>query len=566
MRIALANLNPTVGDLAGNSRLIVDRYREARDAGAALVVLPELALSGYPPKDLLLVPAFLEACLARSEEIAKATADGGVLIFGAPLMHAESQTLRNSLVVCRDGRIEVRYDKRLLPTYDVFDEDRYFQPGDRAVVIEVEGVRVGLSICEDLWRGFDVGHGGRYAASADPVTELVDQGAQLIVNPSASPFVMGKHDRHRAIVAEHANRHGIPVLAVNQLGANDELIFDGSAWGVDREGRVLGANTAFGADLAIIETDADASSSSAEGSPTAQATVRRLIEALTLGVRDYCRKTGFGSVCLGLSGGIDSAVTAAIAQRALGAEHVTGLALPGKYSTDHSIRDAEELAERLGVRMQRVPIAEPYDGFESVLNGLFREIDQPALGERLPDITEENLQSRVRGVVLMALSNRTGALLLTTGNKSELAVGYCTLYGDMNGGLGVISDVPKTVVFEMARFMNEHFEELGFAQAPIPENSITKPPSAELAPDQKDTDSLPPYEVLDEIIRRHVELFEWPDEIVRETGFDPAVVERIVRLIALNEYKRKQTPVGLKVTGVAFGTGRRMPIVQRTRV
>lgn len=565
MRIALANLNPTVGDLAGNSRLIVDRYREARDAGAALVVLPELALSGYPPKDLLLVPAFVEACLARSEEIARATADGGVLVFGTPLLDAESQTLRNALVVCRDGRIEVRYDKRLLPTYDVFDEDRYFQPGDRAVVVEVGGVRVGLSICEDLWRGYDVGHGGRYAGSADPVTELVTQGAQIIVNPSASPFVMGKHDRHRAIVAEHANRHGIPVLAVNQLGANDELIFDGSAWGVDGEGRVLGANTAFGADLAIIETDADISSASADGSPTPQATMRRLIEALTLGVRDYSRKTGFASVCLGLSGGIDSAVTAAIAQRALGAEHVTGLALPGKYSTDHSIRDAEALAERLGVRMERVPIAEPYDGFESVLNGLFREIDQPALGERLPDITEENLQSRVRGVVLMALSNRTGALLLTTGNKSELAVGYCTLYGDMNGGLGVISDVPKTVVFEMARFMNEHFEELGFAQAPIPENSITKPPSAELAPDQKDTDSLPPYEVLDEIIRRHVELFEWPDEIVRETGFDPAVVERIVRLIALNEYKRKQTPVGLKVTGVAFGTGRRMPIVQRTR-
>lgn len=565
MRIALANLNPTVGDLAGNSRLIVDRYREARDAGAALVVLPELALSGYPPKDLLLVPAFVEACLARSEEIARATADGGVLVFGTPLLDAESQTLRNALVVCRDGRIEVRYDKRLLPTYDVFDEDRYFRPGNRAVVVEVGGVRVGLSICEDLWRGYDVGHGGRYAGSADPVTELVTQGAQIIVNPSASPFVMGKHDRHRAIVAEHANRHGIPVLAVNQLGANDELIFDGSAWGVDGEGRVLGANTAFGADLAIIETDADISSASADGSPTPQATMRRLIEALTLGVRDYCRKTGFASVCLGLSGGIDSAVTAAIAQRALGAEHVTGLALPGKYSTDHSIRDAEALAERLGVRMERVPIAEPYDGFESVLNGLFREIDQPALGERLPDITEENLQSRVRGVVLMALSNRTGALLLTTGNKSELAVGYCTLYGDMNGGLGVISDVPKTVVFEMARFMNEHFEELGFAQAPIPENSITKPPSAELAPDQKDTDSLPPYEVLDEIIRRHVELFEWPDEIVRETGFDPAVVERIVRLIALNEYKRKQTPVGLKVTGVAFGTGRRMPIVQRTR-
>lgn len=562
MRIALANINPTIGDFRGNADLIRARIDEARTAGAAIVVLPELALCGYPPKDLLLEAAFIESCERDAHTLGEGHSSGVAVIFGTVLRHpSQPGALTNSLLVYRDGSRLARYDKRLLPTYDVFDEDRYFRPGDAPTVVEIDGMRVGLSICEDLWKGIDVGRGDRYAEESDPVAALVAAGAEVIVNPSASPFVLGKHDRHLAILSQHARAHGVPVLAVNQLGGNDDLVFDGSAWAVDAAGRLAIAGERFGNDLVIVETR-----TLGESKPKATEHahgVRSVIEALTLGIRDYARKTGFRSACLGLSGGIDSALTAALAARALGAERVTGLAMPGKYSSQHSIDDARELAERLGCRCAVVPIEAPFTGFGTALGPMFAELGQRALGEKLPDLTEENLQSRVRGTLLMAWSNRSGDLLLTTGNKSELAVGYCTLYGDMNGGLAVLGDVPKTLVYEISRELNANYARYGFALAPIPERSITKPPSAELAPNQLDQDSLPAYEVLDEIVKRHVEERQCTDRIARETGFDNAVVRKMVRLIAVNEYKRKQTPVTLKVTGVAFGPGRRMPIARR---
>ena len=526
-----------------------------------MIVLPELALCGYPPKDLLLEPAFIDACETGTREIGKQHSEGITVVFGVPLRHAEhAGTLTNSLVAFCDGKRVARYDKRLLPTYDVFDEDRYFRAGSTPAVIEVDGLKIGLSICEDLWKGIDVGRGDRYEGVADPVEELVGAGAQVIVNPSASPFVLGKHDRHLAILSQHAKRHGVPVLAVNQLGGNDDLIFDGSAWAVDTSGRLAVAGERFAEKLVLVETDSldhaqPIQDDHAHG-PSA------VIEALTLGVRDYAKKTGFRGVCLGLSGGIDSALTAAIAVRALGAGHVTGIAMPGKYSSQHSIDDAKDLADRLGCAFAIVPIEKPFAGFGAALDPMFDAFGHRKLGESLPDLTEENLQSRVRGTVLMALSNRSGDLLLTTGNKSELAVGYCTLYGDMNGGLGVLGDVPKTLVYDICRELNANHTRYGFGREPIPERTITKPPSAELAPNQVDQDSLPPYEVLDEIVRRHVEERQSAERIIEECGFDAPVVRKMVRLIAINEYKRKQTPVTLKVTGVAFGPGRRVPIAR----
>lgn len=561
MRIALSNLNPTIGDFTGNAALIRARIDEARNAGAHLVVLPELALCGYPPKDLLLEPAFIEACERTAKEIGEHSSQGIAVAFGVALRHPDhAGALTNSLVVYQRGRLLARYDKRLLPTYDVFDEDRYFRPGNAPAVVEIEGLKVGLSICEDLWKGVDVGRADRYEGHADPVAELVAAGAQLIVNPSASPFVLGKHDRHLSILAEHARRHRLPVLAVNQLGGNDDLVFDGSAWAVNAAGALATAGERFSDKAIIVETDS--LDQATHATPESSGSLHALIDALTLGIRDYTRKTGFKSVCLGLSGGIDSALTAALAVRALGAANVTGIAMPGKYSSQHSIDDARELADRLACCFALVPIEPPFAGFASALGPLFETLGHRPLGATLPDLTEENLQSRVRGTTLMALSNRSGALLLTTGNKSELAVGYCTLYGDMNGGLAVLGDVPKTLVYDLSRELNTHPARYGFATPPIPDRSITKPPSAELAPNQLDQDSLPPYDQLDEIVRRHVEERQSADRITQETGYDPQVVRKMLRLIAINEYKRKQTPVTLKVTGVAFGPGRRMPIAR----
>lgn len=585
MRLALAQINPTVGDIAGNARLIGEFVQRARAQGVDLVVFPELCLCGYPPKDLLLQEGFIRANIETAKEIGERDTTGLTVIFGAPTP-ADEDSLRtarqggaparmaNSLLVYRDRRHLDFYDKRLLPTYDVFDEDRYFTPGSRAVVLDIAGVKVGLSICEDLWRGEDVGFSSRYDNAADPVAELIAAGAQVIVSPSASPFVLGKGERHRQILIAHARRHRVHVASVNQVGGNDDLIFDGHSAVYGPAGDLLAAAPGFREDLLIVELPAPAATAGAvTGQPATVARDPRLaasaeellFDALVLGLRDYLRKTGFKQAVLGLSGGIDSAVTAALAAAAIGPENVTGLIMPGRYSSEHSQADAMDLARRLGMRTITVAIDGPMGGFADAVNGMFARVRLPMLGQSMPDITEENLQSRCRGTLLMAFSNRTGAIVLTTGNKSELAVGYCTLYGDMNGGLAVLSDVTKQQVYRLARWMNENHQSRGFARPPIPERSITKAPSAELRPDQTDQDTLPPYEVLDEIIQRYVERRQSSETIARQTGFEAPLVARITRMIDVSEYKRKQAAIGLKVTGVAFGSGRRVPIAQGWR-
>ncbi len=595
MRLALAPINPTVGDIEGNAALIAAWIDRARAAHANLIAFPELALTGYPPRDLLLQEGFVAATVAAAKRIGEEHTRGLTVVFGTPLplKGAESAHLAehhdhglvNALLVYRDGRMLDYYDKRLLPTYDVFDEDRYFEPGERAVIINAAGARVGLTICEDLWRGEDVGFAHKYLDCADPVAALMeppgagrDGGAQLILNPSASPFVLGKGRRHRDILRGHAMRHGVWVAAVNQLGGNDDLIFDGSAAVIAPDGSVLAESEPFGGDLLVAdvpigEASENGGAASATGGNLVSGARAELCDeelaysALVLGTRDYLRKTGFRKAVIGLSGGIDSAVTAVIAAAAIGPENLTGVAMPSRYSSEGSVTDARALAENLRLPFHVIPIEAPFAAFEGALAGPF--------AGREPDVTEENIQARCRGVILMAFANKFGSLLLTTGNKSELAVGYCTLYGDMNGGLAVLSDVDKGLVYRLAKWMNAHPERLGLEGAsragstargsPIPESTITKPPSAELRPGQLDQDSLPPYDVLDEIIERYVEGRQSPARIVREGGFDAATVKKVVRLIDLSEYKRRQAATGLKLTGVAFGTGRRMPIAQGWR-
>ncbi|GAB4385547.1 MAG: NAD+ synthase [Phycisphaerales bacterium] len=557
MKIALAQINPTVGDVAGNAERVGKAIAYARAQRCDLIVLPELCISGYPPKDLVLRPDFVQACASAARRVGESESGDITAVIGTPLP-LEAGGVTNSLVVYRDHALVDTYDKRLLPTYDVFDEDRYFTPGTRAAVVDVAGVRVGLAICEDLWRGEDAGFASRYREAPDPVAAAADAGARVLVVPSASPYVLGKHDRHVAILARHAARHGMPVCSVNQVGGNDELIFDGRACVVGPDGSLIARAPAFVESVLVHELGV-----SAGGVSESELGVERnIVEALTLGVRDYLRKTGFGKAIIGLSGGIDSALTAAIAVRALGRDHVLGVAMPSRYSSDHSRADAYELADRLGITCLTVPILEPHGALHEAINPAFSELGQRLLGERLPDLADENLQSRIRGTILMTISNRTGALVLTTGNKSELAVGYCTLYGDMNGGLAVLSDVPKTLVYRVARWINAHPDVCGYAVPPIPEGTIAKPPSAELAPNQKDTDTLPEYEVLDTIIERYVEAHQSVETIVCQTGLDRSLVQRIARLIDVNEYKRKQMAIGLKVTALAFGSGRRMPIAR----
>ena len=575
MRTALIQFNPTIGDIARNAERMADLANQARTQGAELIVFPELAICGYPPRDLLLHEGFVTACARAAKHLGERHSAGCTIIFGCPLaVDRDTPGTTNSLLAYRDGTMITRYDKRLLPTYDVFDEDRYFEPGDRAVVLEVPtsaGLRrVGLAICEDLWQGEDAGFASRYASDPDPVTELACAGADTIVSPSASPFVLGKGAAHRDILTTHAARHRVCIAAVNQVGGNDDLVFDGHAAAYDDQGRTLGFGPGFTEAVTIIDLPAPRAQ---QGKPPpnlpdpllTSPDEELLFRALVLGTCDYLGKTGHAKAIVGLSGGIDSAITCAVAVAALGAEHVLGVAMPGKYSSEHSITDAYSLAAALGVRCVTTPIAEPFDGLRSTLDATFQELGERRLGTTLPDITEENLQSRARGAILMALSNRTGAIVLTTGNKSELAVGYCTLYGDMNGGLAVLSDVTKLQVYALARWLNAEHACAGFTQPPIPVSTIEKPPSAELAPDQRDQDSLPPYAVLDSVIERYVEHKHSVSRIVTETGYEAELVARIARLIDINEYKRKQTAVGIKVSSVAFGSGRRVPIAQRWR-
>jgi NAD+ synthetase len=553
MKVALAQINPTVGDVEGNAGRIIERIREARAGGAQLVVFPELAVFGYPPKDLLLRRELVSRNLAAVDRIA-AQCMGVTAVVGyvQPDPTGAGKGNLNAAAVCRDGTVVARYAKMLLPTYDVFDETRYFSPGTCVQTVDIgtgdRCVRVGLTICEDLWN--DHQFEGRRVYGTDPIARTVAAGAKLLVNLSASPFRAGVQERREALFAEQVREQGVPLVYVNQVGGNDDLLFDGAGLVLSATGELIARARAFDEDLLIVDLNAPLTAR-IERYPDRIGSIRK---ALVLGVRDYIRKCGFESVVIGLSGGVDSAVTAALAVEAVGGERVCGVAMPSRFSSTHSVEDARQLAEDLGIRFVIVPIEGPHRALEEVVAPHFADAGAAGFG-----VAEENIQARIRGSILMALSNKFGSLLLTTGNKSELAVGYCTLYGDMCGGLSVLSDVPKTVVYELARHIN------GSPGYPlIPLRTIEKAPSAELRENQCDQDTLPPYDTLDAILEHYVEREAGIAEIVA-LGFDSATVEGVAAMVDRSEYKRKQAAVGLKVTSRAFGTGRRMPIAARCR-
>jgi NAD+ synthetase len=543
MRIALAQLNTTVGDIAGNERLVLEAYRRGVEAQAKLVLTPELSLTGYPPRDLLLRESFIRANQAALERLAGAVGEVGLIVgFVGENPLRPGRPLTNAAALLHRGRVVAIRTKTLLPTYDVFDEDRYFEPASENSVIHWEGRRLGLTICEDIWNDAEFGVQRRYRP--DPAAALVASGAEILINLSASPWQLGKEQRRCALLRSLARRHQVPVVYCNLVGGNDELVFDGRSLAFNAAGGCLGEAAHFASDFLVVDTEA------AGDRPLAPVADEALLhDALVLGMRDYVGKCGFRSVVLGLSGGIDSALVAALAVDALGAENVRGLALPTEFSSAGSIDDARSLAANLGIRFDVVPIQGAFEALKRQMEPLFEG--------RPEDTTEENLQARLRGVTLMAMSNKFGSLLLTTGNKSELAVGYCTLYGDMCGGLAVISDLPKTWVYRVSRWMNRDREI-------IPTSSITKAPSAELRPNQTDQDSLPPYDVLDAILEAYV-VEDRPAADIIAAGFSEADVRRVVRLIDLSEYKRRQAAPGLKVTSRAFGVGRRQPVAQRWR-
>ena len=540
MKLALAQINTTVGDFAGNLALIRKAYARGMADGAELVVAPELAITGYPPRDLLLKSGFIEGNLAALTELAQSVGEVGLVVghVGINEKHPGRQAV-NAVSLLHHGKVAATRTKTLLPTYDVFDEDRYFEPAPDNTPVEFNGRKLGLTICEDVWNDDSFWADPRYRAN--PVDGLVKQGAEVIVNVSASPWNLGKEGMRREMLASLATNAQRPVVYCNAVGGNDELVFDGGSLALNAQGEVLAAGAQFTEALVAVDLDG---TMQAVSEPQEMALLH---DALVLGVQDYLGKCGFRSAVIGLSGGIDSAVTAALAVKALGAENVRGISMPSAYSSQGSLDDSAALAANLGIQYDVIPI---HAGFEMMKTSL-----EPIFGDRPEDVTEENMQARLRGLILMAASNKFGSLVLTTGNKSELAVGYCTLYGDMCGGLAVISDVPKTKVFELAHWINRD-------EVIIPKATITKPPSAELRPDQKDEDSLPPYEVLDAILERYVVESQSVSEIVT-SGFDEATVQRIVRLIDLNEYKRRQAAPGLKVTSKAFGVGRRIPVAQR---
>jgi NAD+ synthetase len=549
MRIALAQLNTTVGDLAGNEAKILAAYQRGVAAAAELVIVPELALTGYPPRDLLTKRAFVEANLAALHRLAGATGDVGLLVgFVGENGRRPGRKLTNSAALLAGGRVVAIRSKSLLPTYDVFDEDRYFEPAVENSPLEFRGRKLGVTICEDVWNDEDFWPERRYRPN--PAVELAAAGAEILLNLSASPWQVGKDRTRHAMLASLALKTRRPVVYCNLVGGNDELVFDGQSLVFSATGALVAQAEAFAEDFRVIETDV------AGGATFRALAVEQAIhDALVLGTRDYLHKCGFKAAVLGLSGGIDSAVVAALAVAALGRENVRGLALPSEFSSQGSLDDARALAENLGIAYDVVPIQPCFAAVKAQLRGVF--------AGRAEDVAEENLQARLRGVILMAMSNKFGSLLLTTGNKSELAVGYCTLYGDMCGGLAVISDVPKTMVYRVAQWINADAQKrLGHEL--IPAASITKPPSAELRPDQTDQDSLPPYDVLDAILEGYVVEAKSAAQLMAE-GHPEAAVKRVVKLIDGSEYKRRQAAPGLKVTTKAFGVGRRFPIAQRWR-
>ena len=542
MKVGIAQINTTVGDFPGNSAAILSAYRALVADGAELVLTPELSIPGYPPLDLIFAGEFVERNLAALRELHAAVGEVPLVVgFIDRNTSGKGKPFHNAAAFLEKGKPPVVIHKRLLPTYDVFDEARYFEPGEASAPITYGGRRVGITICEDLWTP-EYLPGALY--KVDPPADLVAGGADLLLNLSASPFQYGKPGTRLQMLQAQVARFGVPIYYCNSVGGNDQLVFDGHSLVLSADGKHLQRLGGFKEELAVVGDPAN------PFKPDYNRDVDdlgELYQALVLGLRDYFRKCGFKSAVLGLSGGIDSALTAVLAVEALGSEHVTGVAMPGPYSSEGSVRDALLLAETLGITCLKIPIKESYQVMKAGLAGAFEG--------RPEDATEENLQARLRGVTMMALSNKFGSLLLTTGNKSELAVGYCTLYGDMCGGLAVISDLPKTLVYALSRWINRDREI-------IPADTIEKPPSAELRPNQTDQDSLPPYDVLDAILALYVEENLPVREIVAR-GHDEALVRRITGLVDRNEYKREQAAPGLKVTGRAFGMGRRLPLAQR---
>lgn len=538
MKIGFAQINPVVGDVRGNLAQVVTAYRSLLARGADLVLTPELALTGYPPQDLLFQSGFVDWNLACLRELAAGTSGTPLVVGFVDKNPGIGKPFLNAAAVLQHGNIQAKRFKTLLPTYDVFDEDRYFEPALENTPVEILGKRLGVTLCEDIWTEAFL---PRALYGRSPLDSLAAQGAELILNLSASPFTLGKPALRLEMLSTVARTHRVPVAYCNCAGANDELVFDGNSLLVSARGDLLYQGGAFQG------TEGVATLAGPGLEPAAQCDEEALEQALVLGVRDYVRKCGFRSVVLGLSGGIDSAVVACIAAQALGAENVTGVTMPTEFSSAGSVADSEQLAGALGIRFLNIPIQASLEAFRGQFAGLFAGLPS--------NETEENMQPRLRGMTLMALSNKHGHLVLSTGNKSELAVGYCTLYGDMCGGLAVISDVPKTMIYRLARWINRSGEI-------IPRSTLEKPPSAELKPDQRDQDTLPPYEILDPILECFVEEQLSATEII-ERGYDPQTVHWVVRRVILNEYKRAQAAPGLKVTSRAFGVGRRMPIAHR---
>ena len=577
LRVAAAQINPTVGDLSGNVELVLAAIVEAERIGCDLIALPELAITGYPPEDLLLKEGFVADARRALDEVAAASGDCAVIVgavvpaaeligrVGPPSdsRSADAPLLANVAAVCAHGQLVALIPKRLLPNYAVFDEQRRFVPGAGAPqLLRIADAVVGVAVCEDLW------------TPGGPAATMAEVGAELVVSINASPFSIGQHARRRQIVADRVSETGCAVVYVNQVGGQDELVFDGGSVVVGDDGRVVAEAPTFlehllVADLVVHGDVAEVSEALVEISGASRridpadlgevATPRteegEIYAALVLGTRDYLAKNGFADVVIGLSGGIDSAIVAAIAVDALGRRHVRGIAMPSRYSSDHSISDAEDLAGRLGIRLDTIPIEPAHGAYAAMLRNL--------LGGEPAGLTDENLQSRLRGVLLMAVSNDTGAIVLTTGNKSEMATGYSTLYGDSAGGFAVIKDVPKTLVYDLCRWRNDDARAAGLTP-PIPDAILSKPPSAELRPDQVDEDSLPAYELLDPILSAIVEFDRTVPELVA-AGHDPALVERVARLVDIAEYKRRQMPPGVRISSKAFGKDRRMPITNRYR-
>jgi len=543
VKIALGQINPTVGDFAGNSAKIIEFSQRAKSTGAGLILFPELSVCGYPPRDLVERASFVVHNREAAEHIAAETR--GIAVICGLVTPAQAETgksVMNSAALLVDGQIKFVQSKMLLPTYDVFDEMRNFAPARSQLLFPFCGKHMALTICEDAWN--DKHFWPRRLYSVDPVEALIQAGGNFVLNISASPFWAGKREFRREMLATIARNDKVPVAFVNQVGGNDSLVFDGSSLVFDREGNVIAQGKSFEEDLVFFDSDA----LTGDLHPQLEGEEASIYAALVLGTRDYIRKCGFRQAIIGLSGGIDSALTAAVAVDAIGADNVIGVGMPGPYSSEGSINDARTLATNLGIRFEILCISEIFEGFKKSLSGVFKKYPE--------DVTEENIQSRIRGSLLMALSNKFGALVLSTGNKSELGVGYCTLYGDMAGGLAVINDVPKTLVYRLSRYVNSR-------RSVIPQATLEKPPSAELRPGQMDSDSLPPYEVLDAILEDYVEAAHSAEQIARDHNCDLELVKSVIRMVERNEYKRQQAAPGIKISPKAFGYGRRFPIAAK---